>query len=353
MIRRKKKKGFDRSKFKKGLRKRMKTGQQKMQGIEPTHLSLPEDIQMYMPKVGDHTIDILPYIAGKNDPMTEEGEPTYTCQYLVHKDVGPQKKWYICPEQFEKDCPVCEERRNLMEEGHDKDVWKHLYPRERNLYNVVSYDSREEEKKGVQVFDVSSFYMEENLLKIANKKTKKRSSKSKVKSVEPFVDFASPDNDGKVISFTIEPAKSKDAYPQYGGHAFEDRDYEISDDLLDSVYTLDDFLSIASYDEIKKAFKRSDDSEESDEEEDIDDDFEDSEDEEDNEEDIELEDLEEDEEEESEPDACEFGYEFGVDANDYDECEDDCDEETWRACLAKKEAAKAAKKKVRRKKRRR
>jgi X-linked retinitis pigmentosa GTPase regulator len=264
-----------------------------------------------------------------------------------------------------------------MEEGHDKDVWKHLYPRERNLYNIICYDSREEEKKGVQVFDVATFYMEENLLKIANKKAKRRSSKSKVKSIEPFVDFASPDRDGKVITFSIESAKSKDTYPQYGGHAFEDRDYDIEDEVLESVYTLDDLLIIPSYKELKAVFKRSEEEdsededietdtdeekedEENEEEDSADEEEDDSEDEEDEDEEEIDEDDSEDEDEDEKPkkkknkkkkvNKCEFGLEFGVDTNDFDECEDECDPEVWEACLAKKEEE--SKKKKKKKKRR-
>lgn len=244
--------GFDRSAYREGLRQRLKEGQKRMQGISLKHLNIPNEVKVFNPGKGDHTIDVIPYKAGSKDPVVKKGSITHTCQYFVHKD-GPE--WFLCPqENWGHPCPKCEERKRLQDAGEDKEVWKKLYPRERNLYNVVCYDSEKEEEKGVQVWDVPFFYMEENLLLLC-KGPQRRSKKSKTK-IEPFVDFADPDN-GKSISFEIEPPASKDDYTSFSGHKLVDRDYEIEDEILEQAHKLDSFLVEKTYDELKKLCKAS------------------------------------------------------------------------------------------------
>ena len=70
---------------------------------------------------------------------------------------------------------------------------------------------------------------------------------------ERTVNFAHPVN-GKSIVFTREKPKSEDDFDKYIGHAFDDREYEIDDELLDAAYQLDEIVYLASYDEIKKEF---------------------------------------------------------------------------------------------------
>jgi hypothetical protein len=146
---------------------------------------------------------------------------------------------------FNDPCPICEHRQKLKEDGADDDVWSKLFPKRRNLYNIVCYD-RGEADKGVQVWDVSFHYFEKLVMAIS-KKQDRRGGKPKT------VNFADAE-DGKSISFTIEPAKSKKDYPKFVGHAFDDRDYEIDDDVLEEVKTLDEIVEIPEYDEIDKAY---------------------------------------------------------------------------------------------------
>jgi len=65
--------------------------------------------------------------------------------------------------------------------------------------------------------------------------------------------FLDPKN-GKSVVFEIEPAKSKDDFPKYEGVAFEERDYEIEDDILDQAVALDQIVKVLSYDEISELY---------------------------------------------------------------------------------------------------
>jgi hypothetical protein len=248
----------------------------------------------------------------------------------------------VCPkENFRKPCPICEHRAQLSREGDaDDDLIKSLRPSSypRSIYNVICYDSRREEDKGVQVWHTSNYLFEQHLLKLAEGPKRRGSS-----APDSFVEFACP-VEGKSISFSTEGKKMN---TKHMALQFLDRDYEIDDETLESAHVLDELVEFPSYDEIYQMYWGED--------ADAGDDVEDEEEEErprrsrrssaprsrrrpskkeepeDAEEEDEYEDEWEDgEEEEAEADdECPAGGVFGEDCNQYDECED-C--EIWDDC---------------------
>ena len=236
----------NRGKQSKKLQDRIKTGQERSKGRVRSIIASGKDVPMYRPKDGSHILDVIPYDAGPNDPLVNEGDPTYTFEYWAHVRVGPSEIMMLClAEMYNKPCPICEHRQKLREDGADDEVWKKLFPKRRNLYNIVSYD-RGEEEKGVQVYDVSYHYFEKALMAISKKPG--RGGKK-----ERTINFADPD-DGKSITYTIEPAKSKNDYPDFVGHTFDDRDYEITKKILRNAFVLDEVIHIPTYDELDKAY---------------------------------------------------------------------------------------------------
>lgn len=228
------------------LEKRVKTGQERSQSLQKNILKVEVDAVMARLRDGSHILDLIPYNAGAHDPLTEEGDPTYGFEYWAHPNVGPNNAMLLCPtEMYGDPCYICEHRERLRQKGADEDKWKPLFPKRRNLYNIICYD-RGEEKKGVQVWDISYHYFEKFILAIS-KKQSRGGKKSKT------INFAHPTK-GKSITFTIEPAKSKNDYPTYLGFTFDDRDYEIEEDTLDEAHVLDEIVHIPSEDEIKRAF---------------------------------------------------------------------------------------------------
>jgi len=243
------------------LQKRIKKGQQRAAfGKSVINKS---NVQRWNPGAGEHIIDILPYLAGKNDPMCSEGEETYTFQFDVHRQIGPGNAMVVCPAAtYGKPCPICEDRQRLIDKGADDKVWKKLKTSTRNLYNIICYD-RGEEEKGVQIWDVPFFYSEKHLLAIASKATRGGGTK--------FINFPHP-KDGKNVTFKLVPAQSRNDYPSYEGFSFDDRDYKISKDLLEQVETLDELVHLPTYEEISELYygesgsRGSDDEDESEEE---------------------------------------------------------------------------------------
>ncbi|GAH12103.1 unnamed protein product, partial [marine sediment metagenome] len=131
------------------------------------------DIPIWRPKDGSHIVDVIPYDAGEYDPLVDAGDPTYTYEYWVHTNVGANNSMFLCPtEMFNDPCPICEHRQKLKEDGADDEVWSKLFPKRRNLYNIVCYD-RGESDKGIQVWDVSFHYFEKLVMAISKKQDRR------------------------------------------------------------------------------------------------------------------------------------------------------------------------------------
>lgn len=228
------------------LEKRVKTGQERSQSLQKNILKVEADVTMARIRDGSHIIDIVPYNAGDHDPLTERGDPTYGFEYWAHTNVGPNNAMMLCPtEMYGDPCYICEHRERLRQKGADDDKWKPLFPKRRNLYNILCYD-RGEEKKGIQLWDISYHYFEKFILAIS-KKQGRGGKKAKT------INFAHPKK-GKSITFSIEPAKSKNDYPTYLGFTFDDRDYEIEPDTLEEANVIDEIIHIPDTEEIKRAF---------------------------------------------------------------------------------------------------
>lgn len=311
-----------------------------------------EGVDFWKCDEGQHIIDIIPAPAGPNNPMDEEGTNTYVLELSVHRDVGDvEGQMVVCPkENFNQPCPICEHRTQLAREGDaDEELLKALRPSAypRSIYNVICYDSRAEEEKGIQVWHTSNYLFEQHLLKLA-KGPQRRGGSS---APDSFVEFACP-VEGKSISFSTEGKKMN---KKHMALQFMDRDYEIDDATLEEAHVLDDLIKFHTYDEIyalywgeegegvdddgyeeeederparRGAGRRASDRraaparrgrvEEEDEAEEDEGEWED-----------EAEEAEEEYEEEEGDTECPAGGVFGEDCNQYDECEscelwDDC-----------------------------
>ena len=201
------------------------------------------DIKEWWCKEGEHLIDILPYIAGDGNPerKIKKGEISDHATYYVHKNVGAGDAMLVCPlTNFGKPCPICEHAKELREEGAEESVWKAIKAKRMTVYNVVVYDDDKEEKKGVQIWAVAHWNMERHLNILAQKPR----GGGKIL-------FSHPDQ-GKSVSFKRTGSQKDNT--QYLGHKFDDREYAIPDEILDSTYCLEEIVHIPDYDEIAAAF---------------------------------------------------------------------------------------------------
>ena len=198
-------------------------------------------------KEADHIIDIIPYTSGENDPIEPGGE-SYVLEIFTHRNVGQQEGMIICmAETFKKPCPICEERRKMIKRGDDDDKIKELAPSRypRSIYNIVCYDSADEEAKGVQVWHTSNYLLQQYLLVLAKKPVRPGQ-----KNVEPFIAFMDVE-EGKSIAFKREGKKEN---TKYIGVRFEDRDYKIDEKISKAAFCLDELIAWPAYEEVFQEF---------------------------------------------------------------------------------------------------
>ena len=232
-------KKFDRNALRAGIMDRVKESYEQRDsfGSKTGVFSPDAKFQRWMPKIGDHLFNIVPYIVGDNDPKQKEGSVAYFMELFVHYGVGPNEGAYICPTRnYNKPCPICEHQKDLRIKGAPDEEIKALYPKRRVMYNVVCCDSVEEENKGVQVWEVSHFHSEKHFSELARKP-----------KGGGFIPFTDPDS-GKMIFF------NKVSLMEVTGHKFIDRDEPLSDEVLEGAYTLDELIHVPDYDEIYEAY---------------------------------------------------------------------------------------------------
>jgi hypothetical protein len=173
-------------------------------------------------------------------PITEEGDLDYVLDLFVHTNVGSMSKPFVCPyENFGESCPICEFiKSNRLE----KEDWKKLVAKHRVVYFIWVHDSREEERKGIQIFEASHFFMQEKIEEIA-----------KLPRGGGSVDFSNYD-EGKSLAWTRKGSGVSNT--QYLGHRFVERDRPIPDKILDMTFPLDSIVNMhPSYEEIEKEFR--------------------------------------------------------------------------------------------------
>jgi hypothetical protein len=236
---------FDRKKYSEDLAKRAKDSyDRKDQGFFGGSIFQPgAELPMWKCKEGKHYVDIIPYLAGKNDPLVKEGKASHCLEIWVHYGVGPNDLPFICLlKNYNESCPVCDQREAFKASGEvDEEVLKDLTPKRRTIYNIICYDDRREEDKGIQIWDVSHFFFEKNVASIAHNPR-----------IGGTITWFDPDK-GKQIMFERRGSGANNT--SFIGHALMERDYVISDELLEDAFCLDELIHVPTYEEVELALK--------------------------------------------------------------------------------------------------
>lgn len=193
---------------------------------------------------GTHIIDIVPFIAGNNMPIsqdTAEGEPIWFLDLWIHRNVGVLGHPYPClANNWGERCPICEHLRDHRDQ-YSEEEWKGAKAKRRSIYFIWNHTNPTDEEKGIFIWDVAHWFMEDKLSMI--------SVKPKGGGTIAYYDI----DNGKNVQFTRRGTGAMNT--QYGGHAFYDRDEpEIPDHILDQTFTLDEAVIHPSYDELYKIF---------------------------------------------------------------------------------------------------
>jgi|GEM_PF-927043 len=197
---------------------------------------------------GDHDLDIIEYVAGPDDPDVKEGEITHVLEVYEHRDVGDiEGQSFICLEKtYQKPCPICEYRKQIAKNPEtSEDVIKALRPNRyaRTIYNVVVYDTKADEEKGVQVWHTSAYLFGQHIDKLAKGSLRRGEQELKM--------YSNPGEDGYSITFTREGTGFN---TQFLAHQLVPRPDPIPQEYLDQAHQLDQLIYIPTYDEVYAAF---------------------------------------------------------------------------------------------------
>lgn len=212
-----------------------------------TFVELPDGITAFKPKIGTMLLDIIPFVAGKNNPNAKEGEVHWERTVWVHQGIGVNGAKYICPAMtHEKPCPICKERARLTrhaKDEEDEEQAKELQPKKRNLILVRNLKDPD---KGYQLWDISYHLFAKQLY------GRIRSSDEEDEWDKFF--FL---NDGLTLRIGF-------GEKTFNGHTFAEVDsidfrsrkeqYD-EDEVLNEVPCLDDIIIEEDYDKLKKIFE--------------------------------------------------------------------------------------------------
>jgi hypothetical protein len=235
------------SSFRGKTRKDVENQQNRSKGSN--YLVLPRGVELYKPTPGKtETFDIIPYLVSiDNHPDRDEdydialeGEPWYKFPFRVHRDIGGEGITVICPSTFGDKCPICENKKQLLDDGEEWDDVKHLNYSQRALYVVKPIDVKDHEEE-FHVFDFSEY----------NFQTPLNEAIEEDEDNEDFPDL----EDGKTLEVKWKKRKiGKNTYAEAVNFDFLKRDYEYEESVLKEVPCLDQLLKVLSYEKLSTLF---------------------------------------------------------------------------------------------------
>jgi len=144
--------------------------------IEKT--KIPQGVGFWKCTEGGHVIDFIPFRAGPDMPKLFEGDAkrafkegafSWVVDLWVHKNVGVLDHPYVCPTRTNGlPCPICEHLQQ-NKDTYSEDEFNAIKAKRRTIYLVWCRDNSDEEGKGIQLWDVAHWFMEDKLKVIAER----------------------------------------------------------------------------------------------------------------------------------------------------------------------------------------
>ncbi|RDE12154.1 MAG: hypothetical protein C4K49_10755 [Candidatus Thorarchaeota archaeon] len=234
--------------------------------------SFPSETKFYKAKEARNRLIILSFpIKTKKHPLVAKGrwkigDYDYVMDVWVHQRFGGGDQDFVClKKNYNKPCPCCELAEEYRQAGKEEE-YKAAKASRRVVYNVL--DARSPEK-GVMIFSTSHYLFEHELIEEAI------ASGVGGEPVDFAVDFLRKDENGrvdlgvengKVISFRGAMTKlGQNEYLEFKSFSFETRDESLPRDIQSEVISLDEALTVMSYDDMQSAVYGQDDDEEEEE----------------------------------------------------------------------------------------
>lgn len=253
--------GFDRSRINLGRRTQQQTdtrdssggiGRQSFMDYSSTGLKFFKmgDVGTY------HDINILPWrITTKNHPevvagRAKVGDYDYVLDLMVHTRIGPNNGDYICPKKnFGKPCPICDYADELWKDPKTKEEARKLFARRKCVYCVQEMKESDNgftaKSETPEIFEVSHPVFSAELQSRATACLRGRG----------VVQFASPNDDGRVVSFNVIEGQMGNGktFKKAGNFEFNERSEEISDEVLEKCPSLDALMVLKTESQLKAA----------------------------------------------------------------------------------------------------
>lgn len=195
-------------------------------------------------------VNILPWeIASKDHPEVvagnaKVGDMDYVLDLWVHQRIGPNKEDHICLKKtYGRECPTCDLAEELWKDESTKDEARNLFSKRKCVYAIQPLDSNfHASTNDIYIFEMTHSRFAKGL---QGKAVSSMRGKGVVNFADPYV--------GKVVSFTVVEEKMNNGrkYSLADQFEFNERQEEISDDILIKVPSLDAYLAIKTADQIR------------------------------------------------------------------------------------------------------
>ena len=226
------------------------TDRQKKQASKMGYFQLPKNISIFKETPGTKAkMDFLPYVVtDENHPDSNKeygiavpGQQWYKRPFRIHRGIGVNNEYVVCPTSIGKRCPICEHRAKLQKGGNaTKEELSSLNATNRVLYNVIPLNDKEYEKT-VHIWEASQYLFQDKL----NEEIEEEEDNACFPSLE----------EGKTLRIRfVEESFQKNKYASVGRIDFLERDEPYDESMLKDVCNLDEVLIILSYEELDKKF---------------------------------------------------------------------------------------------------
>ena len=223
---------------------------QKNAGSSYGYLNLPRNVSVFSPEPGSRVkLDFLPYIVtDANHPDRDSdaeraipGAQWYKRPFKVHRNIGVTKDAVVCLTSIGKRCPICEYRAQRIKEGADKKETDALKASQRNLYVVIPLGHKKFEEK-IHIFDISQAMFQKLLIQEIEENEELEMFPDLEDGMSLKIRFASKSIEGGTPfaeAERIDPVAREKAYDE---------------SILEDVPNLDEVLKILSNEELKAKF---------------------------------------------------------------------------------------------------
>jgi hypothetical protein len=229
--------------------------------FKPTSFKVPAgwDVIRFERK-GQYSFDVLPFLAGKGNPLADEGQAVWCAKHEVHSGIGidPRKK-YVCPAKRGMGrCPVCEHAAKLRRQGVAKEKIAPFNPKTRLLMAVKSVGEDGDGKN--HLLEASWFGKGQGLGEMIENKIDAVLARPK----HPYHRFWHPD-----AGRTLEITTKKDSFEGRTFHKptnleMVEREEQYDESIIEETPGLDDLINamVLPYDKLKAIFDQEPEAEE-------------------------------------------------------------------------------------------